>query len=246
MDYETGRQFLKSDLWEEWRHSQTDQKNKVHFPPLEKPFPSDAPLIDLVPPGKLTCGRMPLIDAIVNRKSHRKYTDELLSLEELSFLLYATQGVKEIYREGSATRRTVPSGGSRHSFETYLFISRVQGLEPGLYRYLAIEHKLVFLRSDPDLDSKVSAATTNQYPGAAVVFVWTTTPYRSEWRYSFLSHKLIAIDAGHVCQNLYLAATAIGAGVCAIDAYDQDKMDQLLELDGKDEFAIYVAPVGKV
>jgi nitroreductase len=59
-------------------------------------------------------------------------------------------------------------------------------------------------------------------------------------------HKLIALDAGHVCQNLYLAVEAIGAGTCAIDAYDQDKMDALLGVDGKDGFAIHVAPVGKI
>jgi nitroreductase len=60
------------------------------------------------------------------------------------------------------------------------------------------------------------------------------------------SHKVIALDAGHVCQNLYLACEAIDAGTCGIGAYHQHKMDALLGVDGEDEFTIYLAPVGKV
>jgi SagB-type dehydrogenase family enzyme len=243
---DAGRKFLKSDRWGEWRQSQTDQKNGVPYPPLEKSFSSGACLIDLVAPEDFTIGKVPLIDAINRRKSHRTFTDEYLTLEELSFLLWATQGVRELVQDGRVSRRTVPSGGSRHSFETYLFISRVMGLTPGLYRYLALEHKLYLLRDDPDLPQKVNDATNNQNYGSAVVFIWTTIPYRSEWRYSFVAHKLIALDAGHVCQNLYLAVEAIHAGTCAIDAYDQVKMDAVLGVDGRDEFAIYVAPVGKI
>jgi SagB-type dehydrogenase family enzyme len=67
-----------------------------------------------------------------------------------------------------------------------------------------------------------------------------------EWRYGLAAHKVIALDAGHVCQNLYLACSAIGAGTCAIAAYHQDLMDQLLDIDGESEFTLYLAPVGKI
>ncbi len=67
-----------------------------------------------------------------------------------------------------------------------------------------------------------------------------------EWRYHLAAHKVIAIDVGHVCQNLYLACESIGAGTCAIAAYDQEAFDRLLRIDGKDEFVIYLSPVGKV
>jgi len=70
--------------------------------------------------------------------------------------------------------------------------------------------------------------------------------YRTEWRYTIIAPKIIALDAGHVCQNLYLASEAIGAGTCAIGAYTQDMMDANLGVDGKDEFVIYIAAVGKV
>ena len=71
-------------------------------------------------------------------------------------------------------------------------------------------------------------------------------PYRTEWRYDLLASKVIAVDAGHLCQSLYLASEAIGCGTCAIGAYTQKKIDALLGVDGIDEFTTYIAPVGKV
>ena len=245
-DITTGREFLKSSRWTEWRKTPTDQKKKVAFPPLQKAYPAGAKLIDLVAPKDFTVGKISLSDAISRRVSHRKFTDGFLTLEELSFLLWATQGVREIIRDGYATRRNVPSGGARHSFETYLCIQRVKGLTPGLYRYLALEHKLILLDVDLEMYRNVNDATEDQNFGSAVVFIWTTIPYRTEWRYSIVSHKLILIDAGHVCQNLYLACEAIGCGTCAIGAYNQEKMDTVLGVDGKDELTVYCAPVGKV
>lgn len=79
-----------------------------------------------------------------------------------------------------------------------------------------------------------------------MVFVWSAIPYRTEWRYSVLSYKDILIEAGHICQNLYLACEAIGAGTCAIAAYSQKLMDALIGIDGEDELTVYLAPVGKV
>jgi SagB-type dehydrogenase family enzyme len=79
-----------------------------------------------------------------------------------------------------------------------------------------------------------------------VVFIWTAIPYRTEWRYGPVSPKLIALDAGHACQNLYLAVEAVGAGTCGIGAYDQELSDRMCGVDGRDEVVIYMAPVGKV
>ena len=94
---------------------------------------------------------------------------------------------------------------------------------------------------------KISEVTFNQSFAAesAVTFIWTAIPYRMEWRYDLTAHKVIAIEAGHVCQNLYLACEAIDAGICAIAAYDQEKMDELLKVDGQDEISVYIAAAGK-
>jgi SagB-type dehydrogenase family enzyme len=258
------RKFLKSDRWEEWRKIKTDQRKGVPAPPAQKPYPKGAKLIPLVSPEDLTVGGMPLIEAIKRRRSRRRFAEEPLTLEELSFLLWATQGIttrelhvaranefRQVLPKAAsafprATFRTVPSGGARHPFETYLLINRVSKLKPGLYRYLPLENKLCFLYADAGLLEKVHEACYEQYvKDSAVTFIWTVIPYRTEWRYSMLSPKLIAQDSGHLCQNLYLACEAIGAGTCAVGAYDQEKMDRVLKVDGKEEFAVYVAPVGK-
>jgi SagB-type dehydrogenase family enzyme len=174
-----------------------------------------------------------------------------LSNEELSFLLWATQGVSEIVKneKGETTHhlRTVPSGGARHPFETYLVLNRVQGVQPGIYRFLPAAHKLLLVRRAEGLSQSMAAACYGQkhVREAAVVFVWAAVPYRTEWRYGYIAHRMIAMEAGHVCQNLYLAAESIGAGTCAVLGYDQVRLDTLIGVDGKHEFAVYVAPVGK-
>jgi SagB-type dehydrogenase family enzyme len=127
-------------------------------------------------------------------------------------------------------------------------VLNVSGLDPGIYRYLPVEEQLLFESHEEDLQEKIVEAALGQtfFGKAPVNFIWSAIPYRMEWRYDIAAHKVIAIDAGHVCQNLYLACEAIGAGTCAVAAYNQDLMDRLLGIDGVDEFAIYMAPVGKV
>lgn len=231
---------------EEWT---PHQRKGVPPPPLEKPYSANGTFVDLVKPNELSLGDMPLKKAIGQRQSRRRFTNEALTLEELSFLLWATQGVKTVDANKVWTRRTVPSGGSRHPFETYLVINRVESVESGVYRYLPIEHKLLLVKKgDQQLSERVSDACSGQkFAGeSAVVFTWAAIPYRTEWRYSIVGYKDIAAEAGHICQNLYLACESIGAGTCAILAYEQKLMDTLIGVDGENEFTVYVAPVGKV
>ena len=243
------RGFLKCPLKREWNGSETDRKKALPAPRHQKPYPENATLIKLTAPADLSIGRMPFIDIIAKRKSRRKYTGERLTLPETSFLLWATQGMRESSRiKGhSSNKRTVPSGGGIHPFETYLLVNRIEAIEPGLYRYLPGDHLLCLLTRDTSLNKKIHEACFCQHVlGSAVTFIWTVTPYRAEWRYGAFCHKIMAIDAGHVCQNLYLACEAISIGVCAIGAYDQKELDRLINVDGKDEFTIYAASVGRV
>lgn len=238
------RNYLKSGQWHDFPDRPTDQNRGIPAPEFQKPPPGNADLINLTPRSDMTVGREPIIEIIDRRRSRREFAPEPLNLEELSYLLWATQGVHEV---GVRTRRTVPSGGSRHPFETYLGILRVEGLENGLYRYLPIGHQIYRQYLPDDFENRLSAASSNQtFVGkSAVVFIWTAVPYRTEWRYDTLSAKLIAQDSGHLCQNLYLASESIGCGTCAIGAYDQKLMDQIVRVDGNEEFVIYVAPVGR-
>ena len=248
IDPKNYRKFLKNIAWLEMEGSKSDQQRRLPPPPLQKPYAKDAILVDLIAPENLTLDTLSTLETINKRRSHRKFANTLLTLEELSYLLWATQGVHEVWREGVAVRRTVPSAGARHAFETYIVVNRVESLDPGLYRYLSIEHKLCKLTSDPTLSNKTAHACHHQafVSRSAVTFIWTALPYRTEWRYALMAPKLVNLDAGHVCQNLYVAATSINAGTCAIAAYNQKEMDALLGVDGEDEFAIYVAPVGKL
>jgi SagB-type dehydrogenase family enzyme len=123
----------------------------------------------------------------------------------------------------------------------------VETLTPGIYRYHPPEHALIHISSPNRLSQNLARAALRQsfVAQGAVTFIWTAVPYRMEWRYSAAAHKVIALDAGHVCQNLYLACEDIECGTCAVAAYDQEAADQLLGVDGDDEFVIYMAPVGK-
>ncbi len=243
------RMLIKGHMGD-WRTA-TDQRKGVPVPPAQRPVPADARRMALPRPETLDLGRIPLKDVVEQRRSLRSYADTPLTLKELSFLLWCTQGVARADRDAEGRivnqYRTVPSGGARHPFETYLLVNRVEGLAPGVYRFLPHEHALIVVREDPALTPKISAACYGQAAPAhsAVVFVWAAFPYRTEWRYGPIAHRMIAMEAGHVCQNLYLAAESIGAGACAMLAYNQDKMDALNGVDGTEEFAIYMAPVGK-
>ncbi len=246
--YEAHRFLLKDTIRQQIDFSRTDQSRGVPPPPLQAPCPPDAARIDL-PDGQealARLGRMPVGEAITRRGSVRQYDDAPLTLEELAALLWATQGVRRMLSPISALR-PVPSAGARHSFETYLAVSRVDPLPAGLYRYLPFDGQLAQLSLDPQIGLWAAAACLGQrfVSQAAVTFFWTTIPARMEWRYDQAAHKVIALDAGHVCQNLYLACESLGLGTCAIAAYDQEACDRLLGVDGEDEFTLYLAPVGR-
>lgn len=243
------RAFLRGSV-SDWRVD-TDKRRGKAPPAIQKPYGADAKRLRLVAPEKIKVGAVSVQDAIRNRRSRRAYSSEPFSLEELSYLLWATQGIAKVERDEDgnviAHYRTVPSGGARHPFETYLFVNRVKDVPPGLYRYLPLRHQLLVIREDPDLGQEVAASCYGQsFVGdSAVTFVWAALPYRSEWKYGAIAEKLVAVEIGHLCQNLYLAVESIHGAVCACMGYNQRRMDALLGLDGKDEFVIYLAAAGK-
>jgi SagB-type dehydrogenase family enzyme len=242
------RDFLKYQSGLAATVLQIDQNWGLAPPPPAKPFSPDATRHDLTPPAALREHfRADLQTAIGSRRSHRRFTDSPLTLEDLSFLLWATQGV-QAQIDATTFLRTIPSAGARHALETYLFVFRVANLPMGVYRYLPIQHQLLEEYQDDRIGDKLIRAAhgQSQVGRAAVTFVWTAVPYRMEWRYGIASHKFIALEAGHACQNLYLACEAIKAGTCAIAVYQQDELDSLVRADGTDEFSVYLAPVGKV
>jgi SagB-type dehydrogenase family enzyme len=248
-----GRDFMEFTRYKYAVRS--DQQKGMPQPPLQAAYSGEP--IALPPPDKIQVQAIDLRAAIEGRQSVRRYAESALTLDELSFLLWCTQGIKGT--KGSyATLRTVPSAGARHAFETFLLINRVEGLAPGLYRFLALGHQLVEMNLDEAIGEAVTQACWNQrfVLGSAVTFIWVAVPYRMTWRYGQRGYRYMHLEAGHVCQNLYLSAEAIGCGVCAIAAFSDEDMNRLLELDRGtkqvdssppegEPFVIYVATVGK-
>ena len=248
-----GRDFME---WTRYKYAvRSDQQKGMPQPPLQAPYSGEA--IELPRPDKVEVQAFDLRAAIEGRQSVRRYAQSALTLDELSFLLWCTQGIKGT--QGSyATLRTVPSAGARHAFETYLLINRVEGLAPGLYRFLAVEHQLVEVDLDEGIGEAITQACWDQrfVLASAVTFIWAAVPYRMTWRYGQRGYRYMHLDAGHVCQNLYLGAEAIDCGVCAIAAFSDEDMNRLLKLDRGtkqidrspqegEPFVIYVATVGK-
>ena len=225
----------------------SDQELRLPQPPLVKAAATMPEThIRLPEPESTPLAESDLTELLRSRRSCRGYGDAPLTLQQLSYLLWAGQGITGIKGKGYATMRTVPSGGARHPFETYLLCRNVAGLEPGAYHYLPMEHALEYLGAVGAMSETISAALLEQKwaARAGAVFFWSVVPYRAEWRYGIRAHRTILMDVGHVGQDHYLAATALGLGTCAVAAFDDPLCSRLFGLDGKEEFIIYAAPVG--
>ena len=239
-----GQEFLEKTKYE--YRDKSDQEKGIERPPLELEYDRTKPVIELPSPAHFIPPDNRMRQLIDQRRSLRQYSNDPLSLEELSYLLWCTQGVQGM-KDEQATFRTVPSGGAKHAFETLLLINNVDGLESGLFRFLALDHKLLKLDSSPDLADQLVDAAWNQkmLKTSAVTFFWVAVTKRMTWRYGARGYRFLFLDAGHVCQNLYLAAESIGAGTCAVAAYDDNMTNRALGLDGEELFVIYIAPVGR-
>ena len=243
MSKDIGRLFM--DETSIYNLGPSDQSMGKEMPPLEKGYAGRGSTIKLPRPKNDDVGKIDLTEAIEKRRSIRKYLEKPLSLEELSYLLWATQGVQKNLEK--ATLRTSPSAGARHALENYLLVNKVEGLEKGIYHYIALEHVLQEWEIDSALAEKITAACFGQgmVQNSAVTFIWSAVPYRMNWRYGERGYRYLHLDVGHVGQNLYLAAEATGSGVCAIGAYDDAEINKLLGLNEDEEFVIYLASVGK-
>ncbi|SFM70318.1 SagB/ThcOx family dehydrogenase [Methanolobus profundi] len=240
----TGKEFMEKTQY--GYLGMSDQASGYPQPELELGTEDSDSIVDLPLPKDIEIEDIGLRQAIEKRSSVRNYSSEPLPIEELSYLLWCTQGVKEVVRD-VVTFRNVPSAGARHALETYILVNNVHGLEKGLYRFLPIEHKLVEIDMSEDIADRVMRGCLDQpfVKSSAVTFIWTAVPYRMAWRYGQRGYRYLHLDAGHTCQNLYLSAGSVGCGVCAIAAFLDEEINPVIGVDGENEFVIYVATVGK-
>ncbi len=239
-----GQQFV--DMTKYHKMGRSDYGKGVLQPPVELDYDRSKPLRVLPSCKDLSLGDTAFRGLVDQRRSLREYADTPISQEELSFLLWCTQGVQQIV-PGARTARTVPSAGARHAFETLVLANNVTDLAPGVYRYVATKHAL----AEDNLSEGIAGRFVEACLGQAFVarsnatFIWVAVAYRMIYRYGERGYRYLYLDAGHVCQNLYLAAEAVGCGACAVAAFSDDDVNRLLRLDGRNQFAIYLGAVGK-
>jgi SagB-type dehydrogenase family enzyme len=147
---------------------------------------------------------------------------------------------------GEYALRSVPSAGALYPVETYLSVQMVEAIEAGIYHYSVREHELELLRTG-DFQAAVSEAALDQgfLAEAAVVFAWTAVFARSKWKYKERAYRYVYLDAGHIAQNVALAAVALGLGSCQIAALYDDEVNVILGVDGKEESIIYMTALGR-
>lgn len=240
-----GRDFVR--LTRYLYQDRSDQELGLKRPDAVKPRAGEMvalPAVSVLPQPHIS-----LHEAIGERRSTRRYSSQPFTAEELSYLLWASCWARDFHssENNEFTRRNVPSAGSRHPLECHVLINNVAGIRPGLYYYHPLKHCLVRIEASESIAADICAGCLGQdmVCSAAVTLILSAVPYRTVWRYTQRAYRYLYLDAGHVGQNIHLAAEALGAGACMIAAFQDEAMNDCLGLDGVEEFVIYIAAVGK-
>ena len=213
--------------------SKMNWEKKAELPPQQEASPT----LSLPEPSKK--GVISVEEALAKRRSQREYAREPLSLDELSQLLWAAQGVT------GESGRTAPSAGGTYPLEVYAVVGDVSGLPSGVYRYTPKEHSLVLVKAG-DFRENLSTASLNQkwVRDATVDLVFTAVYERTTRQYGERGIRYVHMEAGHAAQNVYLECEALGLGTVTVGAFDDKEVAGLFSLpDG--ETPLYVMPVGK-
>jgi SagB-type dehydrogenase family enzyme len=237
-----GFQYLK-----ETRYS----RDSLRAEPL-MPYPR-SPLYKTYPPETTRLALPPVPEAfqanfwqcLKERRSLRDYVEHSITQEELAGLLWAAQGVTAV-RENFAFR-AAPSAGALYPVETYVAVHRVEEIPPGIWHFQVPDFNLELIAPGDFRRSLVLAGLNQQFLGtAAAVFIWTGILGRSLWKYRQRAVRYLFLDAGHICGNLHLAATALGLGCCPVAAFFDEEVEELVHANPEEEVAVYLAAVGRM
>jgi SagB-type dehydrogenase family enzyme len=190
---------------------------------------------------------MPIMDAIAARRSMRDFDAAPLGLEEVATLLHAGYGVVEWLPTPSPSepqgRRAVPSGGALYPLELYVLPLRVDGLQPALHHYDATTHRLA--RLPHALDPREISVDTDAHAAAAAIVFVAAVFWRSRFKYGVRAYRFTLLEAGHVCQNVLLAAAALGLGSVVVGGFYDAIVDEALGLDGLHDSTLVTVCVGR-
>lgn len=184
-----------------------------------------------------------LRETLQQRRSNRRFGKSAINIKELSMLLWASQGITG--RAGNFFFRNAPSAGALYPVETYLSVQNIESIDSGLFHFQPADFSLEKLGAE-FVGNKVAEAALDQsfLAKAGVVFIWSAILRRNFSKYGHRGMRYILMDAGHICQNLLLAAEALGLGACPVAAFYDDDLNALLGFDGTEESVIYLAAVG--
>jgi len=185
-----------------------------------------------------------LWELMAKRRTRRTYKLEPLTLAELSQLLWAANGKTKEGRD--AVLRSAPSAGALYPIELYVMANNVEGLEKGIYHYDVPGHRLLMIKEGDYSEDATAAALgqTSLAKSGAVIFL-SAVLERSRWKYKQRAYRYVYLDAGHIGQNVCLAAESLGLGTCPIGAFYDEEFDGILGIDGTDETAVYAFTVGR-
>ncbi|WP_461862900.1 SagB/ThcOx family dehydrogenase [Thermococcus sp.] len=188
-----------------------------------------------LPEPKLT-GSMSLEEAIARRKSIRSYRNEPLTLEQLAQILWAAQGITH------EKKRSAPSAGATYPFEIYVVVGNVKGLKPGIYLYDPFRHTIALVKEGDYRKALQKAALDQSWVGNAAVDIVLVAFYeRTTGYYGDRGVRYVHMEAGHIGENIYLQATALGLGTVAVGAFYDDRVAEVLGTKGA---PLYIFPVG--
>ncbi|MEW6616378.1 MAG: SagB/ThcOx family dehydrogenase [Thermodesulfobacteriota bacterium] len=234
------------DLFQEITKYHRDRMTGGHLdfgfkPDIYKEYP-DCLHVQL--PNPETDGGKGLWEILARRRSFRDFNGTPISTSELSQLLWSAQGITADI--GAYQLRSSPSAGALYPIETYPVVNYVDRIEQGIYHYNIRKHYLELLQKG-NFGSQIARAglEQNMLALASVVFIFTAVTYRCKWKYRQRAYRYIYLDAGHIGENVTLAAEGLNVGCCAVGALFDEEVNRLLMLDGKEETVIYIMAVGR-
>jgi len=190
-----------------------------------------------------------LAHAIHARRSGRRFAPEPLSLPELATILHSAYGVTHRSRLAAGRPgqplRAVPSGGALYPLELYLLVQRVDSLDAGIYHYDPLRHALEHLPARAAHPVADLTAYPELLEPAGVVVLATAMFWRTRFKYALRGYRFALLEAGHVGQNLLLAAAALGLAAVPVGGVYDRRVEELLGVDGVDESLVYVVSVGR-
>jgi SagB-type dehydrogenase family enzyme len=186
-------------------------------------------------------GATSLEETLLKRRSVRAYSQEPLTIEEVSQLLWAAQGITE----GTQGLRTAPSAGALYPLEIYVIAGSISGLAKGIYKYRPQEHGLVKV-ADSDARRELSRAALEQESvrDAPAVLVFSAVIERTAIKYRTRAARYVYMEAGHAAQNVFLQAAALNLGTVTVGAFYDEDVKKVIGMDAR-ESALYIMPVGR-